>query len=120
MPSSSKRKGNGFERELVKYFEGRGMEAKRAYASNGEALGQGAACDLLAHTPYHPLPIQAKRRKKLPAYILPPEGVPYVVLREDRGPAYILMSLDTYLTDLDHAAQVGRHRSLRTDSEGGG
>jgi len=38
MAHPSKRKGNRFERELVEAFAEAGLEAVRAYGSNGEAL----------------------------------------------------------------------------------
>ena len=39
MPSKSKAKGNRFERQIVQDIEGKGLKAKRAWGSNGEALG---------------------------------------------------------------------------------
>ena len=39
----SKRKANRHERELVKIAEAKGLEAERAYASNGQSLGGGGS-----------------------------------------------------------------------------
>lgn len=59
MPSSSKRKGNNFERELVRLAQSHGLEAERAYASNGKALGQSEECDLMIYA----WTVQAKKRE---------------------------------------------------------
>jgi Holliday junction resolvase len=38
MPHPSKRKGNRFERELVKAFEAAGLQAERAWGSNASRI----------------------------------------------------------------------------------
>ena len=89
----SKRKGNGFERELVELAEKSGLPAKRAWGSNGEALGHHAEVDLLIDSKR----IQAKRRKALPAYLQPNENVDAVAFRQDRGEPLVLVTLWEYL-----------------------
>ena len=70
MTHPSKRKGNGYERELVQYFQSSGIPAKRAYASNGEALGHHATVDVLAGGKR----LQAKRRARIAAWMKPKIG----------------------------------------------
>ena len=57
MPSKSKAKGNRFERQIVKDIEKAGKEAKRAWGSNGAALGMHEEVDVLIDTDFK---IQAK------------------------------------------------------------
>jgi len=93
MTHPSKRKGNGFERELVQLATASGLEAKRAYGSNGEALGHHAEVDLLIAD----RKIQAKRRKSLAKFLLPSEHVDAVIFRADNSPAMVLLTLWEYL-----------------------
>jgi Holliday junction resolvase len=101
MPHSSKRKGNRFEREVVKTAEAKGLEAERAYASNGESLGEVEACDVLirgrGEEVLDALRVQAKRRKSHAQYLHPPEGTDAVVLREDREEALAVVPLEMLL-----------------------
>jgi hypothetical protein len=93
MTHSSKVKGNAYERELVNQAKGAGLEAKRAYASNGESLGMHAEVDLLVRGKR----IQAKRRKALAAWMRPNENVDAVCVREDRGETLVVISWKEYL-----------------------
>jgi Holliday junction resolvase len=101
MAHSSKRKGNRFEREVVHEAEAKGLEAERAYASNGQSLGEVKACDVLVRgrddDVLDALRIQAKRRKSHAQYLHPPDGTDAVVLREDREDALAIVSLDMLL-----------------------
>jgi hypothetical protein len=97
----SKRKGNHFERELVALAEESGLTAKRAWGSNGEALGHHAEVDLMIDSKR----IQAKRRKALPGYLQPNENVDAVAFRQDRGEPLVLITLWEYF-DLLKAAEV--------------
>ena len=96
MPHPSKRKGNGYERELVKEFEAAGLRAERAWGSNGCALStdDGARCtsdvDLLIEGK---LKAQAKRRKSVATYLKPPDGAHVAIIREDRGESLVTMPL---------------------------
>lgn len=94
MTHPSKVKGNNFERELVAQAKRSGLAAKRAYASNGESLGQHAEVDLLVAGKR----IQAKRRKSLPAWLSEPmENVDAVVFRADRSEAIVVLTWWEYL-----------------------
>ncbi len=73
------------------------MRATRAYASNGEALGEHKNCDLKLSVPDGPeLTVQAKRRANVGGY-LTDEHVDLVAVREDRGPSLAVVPLDLFL-----------------------
>ena len=93
MPSSSKTKGNTFERELVNKATDAGLSSTRAYASDGRSLGRHETVDLLVDG----VPIQAKRRARVAAWLKPDEHVDAVAVREDRGEALIVIRYDHFL-----------------------
>lgn len=90
MTNSSKIKGNNFERELVNKAKSLGIDAKRAYASDGRSLGTNKEVDVVIGG----IKIQAKRRRKLASFLTIPDGVDAVVIREDRGETYALIRLE--------------------------
>ena len=98
MPHSSKRKANRHEREIVKIAEAKGLDAERAYASNGQSLGEVEACDVLLEgrdeDVIDALRVQAKRRKSIAQYLEPPEGTDAVVVREDRADNLVVMPFE--------------------------
>lgn len=96
----SKNKGNGYERELVNQAKESGLEAKRAYASNGEALGLHAEVDLVVAGKR----IQAKRRKSIASFMRPSENVDAVCIRQDFDETLVVMTWWEYL-DLLKAKQ---------------
>lgn len=107
MTHSSKRKGNKFERSIVEQAESLGLEAERAYASDGRSLGEGKECDVLVRATddmvTDAVRIQAKRRKSHAQYLHPPEGADAVVIREDYQDALAVVPLDFLLKLLkDH------------------
>lgn len=86
----NKRRGNDLEREIVNLAMEKGLPAKRAWGSNGQALGEHETVDLLLAG----LKIQAKRRKALAGFLQVPEACDAVIFRQDRKPAMVLMSLE--------------------------
>ena len=96
MPHPSKVKGNTYEREIVDKFKEHGIDCKRAWGSNGQALGLHEEVDCLAQGD---LRIQAKRRKKIANWLKPSEVVDAVVVREDRGETYIIIRLEEFCDD---------------------
>jgi len=94
MPARNKIKGSNFEREIVNLAAAKGMTAKRAYASNGRALGEAEAVDCVIEG-YR---IQCKRRKKLASFLQIPEGCDVVSFRQDNGESLILMPIDMFLS----------------------
>ena len=101
MTHPSKVKGNAYERELVNQAKLSGIDAKRAYASNGESLGMHAEVDLVVGGKR----IQAKRRKSLASFMRPNENVDAVAIREDRGDTLIVISWAEYLELVKKAMQ---------------
>ena len=93
MTHPSKTKGNAYERELVNLAKESGLEAKRAYASNGESLGIHAEVDLVIEDKR----IQAKRRKSIASFLQPSEHYDAVAVRQDRGESLIVISIYEYL-----------------------
>lgn len=93
MPNKSKAKGNRFERLIVDIAKDKGYESKRAWGSNGAALGHHPEVDILVDT----FKVQAKCRKKLPDYIIPNENVDWQVIKEDRGKVYVVLEFGKFL-----------------------
>ena len=96
MPSPSKAKGNRFEREIVNKMTSLGIKAKRAWGSNGAALGMHEEVDVLVGEDFK---IQAKCRKKLASFLVPTEHVDAVVCKQDRGQTLIIMRFDDWLEE---------------------
>ena len=119
MTHPSKNKGNTFERELVNQAIDSGLEAKRAYGSNGEALGFHATVDLVVEGQR----LQAKRRKAIPAWLGLSEHVDAVVVHADYQEAVVLVSWFEYLNFLkwrkEHGIR-GQGRSVAEDGSGDG
>ena len=93
MAHPSKRKGDRFERALVSEARGAGLDAQRAYMSNGRALGEAETVDLTVGA----WAVQAKRRKSIAKYLTPPEGADVTVIREDRGEALVVLPYRRFL-----------------------
>ena len=96
MPSKSKAKGNGFEREIVQDDIDLGLEAKRAWGSNGQSLGMHEEVDVLLQG----FKVQCKRRKKLSAVVQPNANVDIQIFREDRGTTMAMIPYDMLLSFL--------------------
>ena len=107
MTHPSKRKGNTYERELVDDAEAVGLEAERAYASDGRSLGEGKECDLLVRGRdemiLDALRIQAKRRKTVANYLEPPDDADITVIRENYGDSLAVVPWDLFLDLLKNA-----------------
>ena len=101
MPNSSKRKGNTYERELVNQAIASGIDAKRAWGSNGESIGEHAEVDCVIGG----YKVQAKRRAKLPEYLKPSDHVDVQAVREDRGDTLVVIPWYDWL-DLVRAANA--------------
>lgn len=103
MPSSSKRKGNTFETEIVKQAQAVGLHAARAWGSNGRALGHHEEVDCLVGGQR----IQAKRRAKIADYIVPSEHVDAQVVRADRGESFAILRYSDYLQLIKNQSNNG-------------
>lgn len=102
MPSKSKAKGNRFERDIVNLVQELGIPAKRAWGSNGAAIGQHEEVDVLMDEDFK---IQAKCRKKLADFLNPTEHVDAVVCKQDRGQTLIIMPFKEFL--INHYMKPG-------------
>lgn len=98
MPSKSKAKGNRAERLVVEKFLEAGIPCKRAWGSNGEALGEAETVDNVATLPSgDKLRIQVKARKKIAAFMQIPEGADATILKADRQEPVIVLPLPLFL-----------------------
>ncbi len=88
MPNRSKQKGCRYEAELVSRATNSGLSAKRAWGSNGAALGLHPEVDCVIAG----YKVQAKRRKSLPQWMRPSDEVDVQAVREDHGETFIIMS----------------------------
>tara|TARA_R100000742_G_C4258856_1_gene76696 strand:- start:611 stop:982 length:372 start_codon:yes stop_codon:yes gene_type:complete len=100
--SASKRKGNGYERELVKQAEASGLEAKRAWGSDGRSMGMHEEVDCLINGQK----VQAKRRKSIAKFLKPTEHVDVVVFREDGGTSLVLIDWFDWLDQQKEMANM--------------
>jgi len=99
MAHPNKIKGNRFEYQVRDMFIDKGIECKRAYASDGRSLGLSEDVDVLATHNDVKYPMQCKIRKRLSKVVKPNANVFAQVVREDRGePLAILKLVD--LVDL--------------------
>jgi len=113
MPSKSKSKGNRFERLIVDmtkdffeeswnhkdFFEEK-IKVKRAWGSNGAAMGQHEEVDILIGDDFK---IQAKCRKAIGQWMIPNENVNAQVVKGDREEPLIVMKYDDWLEMLSSA-----------------
>lgn len=97
MTHPSKQKGNRFEREVVKLAQENGLTSKRAWGSNGMAMGMPEEVDVLIED----LKFQCKSRKKLPKVFMIPECCDAVLLKENNIPPLVVIPLKVYLNMLE-------------------
>jgi len=93
MPSSSKAKGNRFERLVVNIAKEAGFTAERAYGSNGKSLGEAEDVDCLVGG----YKVQCKTRKRIASWIKVPESCDVTAVKEDRGDTFIVMRYNDWL-----------------------
>lgn len=93
MTHPNKQKGSNYEREIVNQAKKLGLDAVRAYASNGLSLGKCEAVDLIIEG----VTIQAKRRAKLANYMQIPKDVDIVVMRGDREESLAVVPFEKIL-----------------------
>jgi len=102
MPNPNRRRGFDFERELVHAAQAAGLEARRAYGSNGLSL-PGCVEEVDVLVAGHKA--QCKRRRALPGYLQIPDGCDVVVCRQDRGPVLVLCKLEDWLSLVANTAR---------------
>lgn len=94
MPNRSKRKGTGFERELVNEAISAGIPAYRCWGSDGRSRGHDKDVDLVLRGS---IKLQTKRRAKLPDWLGLSDKVDGVVLRQDHGAAVVVIEWEWFL-----------------------
>jgi Holliday junction resolvase len=96
MAHNNKIRGNNLEREIVNSAKEVGLSSKRAYASDGRSLGKSEVVDVMVED----ICIQAKRRKKIAAWLYPEnhgDDVDVVVTRMERMQPLAVMPLKMWL-----------------------
>lgn len=93
MTHPNKRRGCDLEREVVRIAEAVGLPARRAWGSDGRAAGWHKDVDVMIGK----MPVQCKRKRKLPSWLGMSPAVDAVVVREDRGDMYAIIPLDQLL-----------------------
>ena len=96
MSHPSKQKANRVEREIETLCELCDVFCKRAWGSNGEALGMHSEVDCVIDNDYK---VQAKVRRRLPKYLIPSEEVDAVVFKQDRGEVLMLVRFEDWLAE---------------------
>lgn len=92
------------EREIVHAANDHDLDAERAYASNGQSLGEHEECDVrITADDGTAWTVQAKRRKSVAQY-LTCENTSVVVTREDRGENLVVLPLSDFLDLLERDA----------------
>lgn len=103
---SSRRKGHDFERDLVRWFKSRGIDAERGYQSRGGGAEQ--ADVILDGLPWH---IEAKRPAKSAVYKYMEQAehdrclnnlgfTPVVFLKADRKPVLAIMFAGDWIEEV--------------------
>lgn len=97
MSHPSKVKGSKFERDCVDAAIAHGLKSERAWGSDGRSKGWLEVVDMIIERHRY----QNKRRRVLPAIMIPEEGVCGRILRADNGKALIVIPYEDYLTLLE-------------------
>lgn len=93
MPAKNKRRGTIFEKEVEQAALAAGLDARRAWGSDGRALGLHPEVDVVIGN----YTVQCKRRKRFPQWLEPGDNVDVQAVRRDRGKPYIVMPLEMFL-----------------------
>ena len=93
MPSKNKARGNRLERLVVNQAKELGIEAIRAYASNGMSLGEAEDVDVKIDG----LKGQCKMRKKIASFMKPPESCDIALIKEDREETLVVIRYPDFL-----------------------
>jgi hypothetical protein len=90
---NNKKRGKKLESDVVKLAQSLGLEAKRAWGSNGKALGEHEEVDVMIGD----LKFQCKRKKKFPKWMKRSEFVNGHIIREDDENALVVIPLKIFL-----------------------
>ena len=96
------KKGKFYEWQLVQKFKDKGMQAERAWNSDGKSLGKHHEVDILVQHEGREYLIQAKRRKKISTFLTPSKEVDFHIMKGDRESDIVAMSLPTLFRLLEN------------------
>ena len=103
MPSKNKARGNRLERLVVNIAKEEGLDAVRAYASNGLALGEAEDVDVkIEH-----FRGQCKMRKNIASFMKPPESCEIALIKTDREETLVVMRYSEWLELIKKLKQEG-------------
>lgn len=111
MSHPNKVKGNGFEREIVAKAIAHGFASKRAYGSNGQAMGEHEEVDVKIDGWL----VQCKRKKALPAWLGISAHNDFVVTRENNGRTFAIIDFDLLLDLL--SCRKNQNKSIAAPAE---
>ena len=97
MANRQKEKGNRFEYQVRDTFISKGIDCKRAYASDGRSLGLDKEVDLLVKHNNKQYTMQCKVRKKISSFIKPSTDIYAQVIKEDRGDTVCIIRLKDFI-----------------------
>ena len=92
MPSKSKIKGNTFERKIVNFFKAISISCRRAWGSDGRAMGFTEGVDGTLNDEYK---WQAKCKNKISPFYIPNEEVDFQIFKGDRTDTFVTMKIET-------------------------
>lgn len=93
MTHPNKRRGNDLETWVVKKAQAAGLQAKRAWGSDGRAMGEHTEVDVKIEN----FKLQCKKTKTLAGKYKPSKEVDGVVFAEDYGPKYVMIPFSDWL-----------------------
>ena len=93
MPSKSKAKGNRFERQCVDMAKKAGLDAQRAWGSDGRSMGEHPEVDIKIES----YKAQCKTRKRIAKWIVPGKEVDIQLVKEDYGEVFVILPLEKWL-----------------------
>ena len=95
MPNKNAERGKRVERYIVDRAEKRGIEAMRAWGSDGRSMGLDREVDVVLGP--KPITVQVKMREKLAKYLYPPKHVDVTIVKTDRREPLVIMPLEMFL-----------------------
>lgn len=90
---NNKKRGYALEAKVVEMARERGLEARRAWGSNGQAIGLPATVDVEVAGRY----FQCKKRKALADYVRPAKACHGQIIEQDYGQPLVVLPLSDYL-----------------------
>lgn len=107
MANKSKQKGSRFERLIVLMTQDVGVPCKRAWGSNGAALGMHEEVDVVIDNDFK---VQAKCRKTMGQWMIPNKNVNAQLVKADREDPLIVMRYDDFLELYKHIPKRVRNK----------